>query len=114
MPPAFAHPQLPMLRFNARLAVRGGGSQRVRDSFDRSIAMFGQLGYPFCLAVVLLEYRASHPAAAGCNVRAIRTSARLIMLGDGLASSSAATKSSPGMRSSSQAVAATTVAERGE
>lgn len=45
-----------MLRFNARLAVQGGGSQRVRDSFDRSIATFRQLGYPFCLAVVLLEY----------------------------------------------------------
>ena len=52
--PAYIAAQV--LRFHARLAIRDGDLDQVVDLFDRSLAAFRELGYPFCLAVVLLEY----------------------------------------------------------
>ena len=70
-------------RFRARMAADRGDVGGARSGFERSTAVFRELGYPFALAVVLLEHAEWADARGGDEAQPLAREARDVFAGLG-------------------------------
>ena len=70
-------------RFRARMAADRGDVGGARSGFERSTGVFRELGYPFALAVVLLEHAEWADARGGDEAQPLAREARDVFAGLG-------------------------------